>query len=63
MCDLRKSGIHTPADLVRFPWDGKEMETSAPSDEEIEEMRKRLRELNKEAEKKKYNDAHFDLLG
>lgn len=53
MCDLRKSGIHTPADLVRFPWDGKEVETSAPSDEEIEEMRKRLRELNKEAEKKK----------
>ena len=43
--DMTKAGIHQPSDLIKFPWDGDSM-ADLPTDEEINEMRKRLQEAN-----------------
>lgn len=52
-CDLRKAGIHSPSDLLEFPWEREEaVRDSLPSDEEIDALRKRLIEENEKNDSK-----------
>lgn len=49
--NLQKSGIHTPADLIRFPWDykphkGGDDESDMPTPAVVEELRRKMREEN-----------------
>jgi hypothetical protein len=50
MVDLSKAGITSPLDLLRFPWDTDDDESSSVSDiptrEEIEQLRKELNDHN-----------------
>ena len=47
MTDLSKAGIRSDRDLITFPWEqGVTKCDSLPSDEEVEEMRKMMKELN-----------------
>ena len=48
--NLRKSGIHDPTDLIKFPWD----KPQAPpiSDEERNELQAEMDAINAEAMKK-----------
>ncbi len=47
MLDTQKAGINNPTDLIRFPWDGEHPEADdLPTDEEINAMRERLKQLN-----------------
>lgn len=49
MADLSKAGIRSDRDLITFPWE-KEVtkRDSLPSDEEVEEMRQLMKELNEQ---------------
>ena len=44
--DLHKNGIFSPTDLIKFPWDKSESEKDLPSDEWVNEARKKLQMLN-----------------
>lgn len=47
MTDLSKAGIRSDRDLITFPWEqGVTKCDSLPSDEEVEEMRQMMKELN-----------------
>ena len=49
MADLSKAGIRSDRDLITFPWEKEETKSdSLPSDEEVEEMRQLMKELNKQ---------------
>lgn len=50
MADLSKAGIRSDRDLITFPWEEKEVTklNSLPSDEEVEEMRQMMKELNEQ---------------
>ena len=43
---LHKNGIFSPTDLIKFPWDKSESEKDLPSDEWVNEARKKLQMLN-----------------
>lgn len=45
MTDLKKAGIHTAADLIRFPWE-KDDDVAPISDEEVERLQRMMREEN-----------------
>ena len=49
MADLSKAGIRSDRDLITFPWE-KEVTNrdSLPSDEEVEEMRQLMKQLNEQ---------------
>ena len=49
MADLSKAGIRSDRDLITFPWE-KEVTNSdsLPSDEEVEEIRQMMRQLNEQ---------------
>ena len=49
MADLSKAGIRSDRDLITFPWE-KEVtkRESLPRDEEVEEMRQLMKELNEQ---------------
>lgn len=53
MADLSKAGIRSDRDLITFPWEEKEVtkHDSLPSDEEVEEMRQLMKELNEQTTK------------
>ena len=45
--NLKKSGINSPTDLIKFPWDNMDYyNNDAPSEKEIEELRRQMREEN-----------------
>lgn len=49
--NLQESGIHTPLDLIRFPWDytshkGGDDESDMPTPAVVEELRRKMREEN-----------------
>ena len=46
MADLKKAGIYRPSDLIKFPWEKDEPEENMPSQADIEEMRRMMREEN-----------------
>lgn len=50
MADIKKAGIHSPTDLIRFPWeDGRAGSASAddiPDKDEVERMRRMMMEEN-----------------
>lgn len=46
MADLKKAGIYRPSDLIKFPWEKDEPEGNMPSQSDIEEMRRMMREEN-----------------
>lgn len=49
MADLSKAGIRSDRDLITFPWEKEETKSdSLPSDEEVEEMRQMMKELNEQ---------------
>ena len=48
MTDLGKAGIHAPSDLMSLPWDN-DIEDDDMSDEDIEKMRRMIREENDKA--------------
>lgn len=49
MADLSKAGIRSDRDLITFPWEKEETKCdSLPSDEEVEEMRQMMKELNEQ---------------
>lgn len=49
MADLSKAGIRSDRDLITFPWEKEETKSdSLPSDEEVEEMRQLMKELNEQ---------------
>jgi len=50
MADLSKAGIRSDRDLITFPWENEEVtkRDSLPSDEEVEEMRQMMKELNEQ---------------
>ena len=50
MADLSKAGIRSDRDLFTFPWEEEEVtkSDSLPSDEEVEEMRQLIKELNEQ---------------
>jgi hypothetical protein len=54
MADLKKAGIYRPTDLIRFPWekDAPEGGGNRPTSEDIEEMRRMMREENARLEAK-----------
>lgn len=45
MLDMKKAGLHSERDLCTFPWE-KEKEVITMTDEEIENERKKLQEIN-----------------
>lgn len=47
--DLAKAGIHSPKDLLQFPWEKTTAKASIPTDEEVEEMKQILLEMQSEA--------------
>ena len=49
MADLSKAGIRSDRDLITFPWE-KDAPTQGdiPSDEEVEEMRQKMKQLNEQ---------------
>ena len=49
MADLSKAGIRSDRDLITFPWE-KEVTNrdSLPSDEEVEEMRQMMKQINEQ---------------
>lgn len=53
MLDCRKAGITSPTDLIRFPWDNDHPSDDQPTDEEVEQMRRHLQQLNAENAKRK----------
>ena len=50
MADLSKAGIRSDRDLITFPWEEEEVtkHDSLPSDEEVEEMRQLMKQLNEQ---------------
>ena len=49
MTDLSKAGIRSDRDLITFPWEkGVTKCDSLPSDEEVEEMRQMMKQLNEQ---------------
>ena len=45
--DLKKAGIYSPTDLIRFPWDSNATdETGGLTQEEIEELQRQMHEYN-----------------
>ena len=49
MADLSKAGIRSDRDLITFPWEEDVTKhDSLPSDEEVEEMRQLMKELNEQ---------------
>lgn len=50
MADLSKAGIRSDRDLITFPWEEKEVtkHDSLPSDEEVEEMRQLMKQMNEQ---------------
>ena len=46
-CDLKKAGIHSPTDLIRFPWDTEQ--ESPVTDDEVAELQELMRVANEEA--------------
>lgn len=49
--NLQKSGIHSPVDLIRFPWDytarkGGDDDSMQPTPAVVEELRRKMREEN-----------------
>ena len=50
MADLSKAGIRSDRDLITFPWEEEEVtkRDSLPSDEEVEEMRQLMKQLNEQ---------------
>ena len=50
MSDLSKAGIRSDRDLITFPWEKEEVtkRDSLPSDEEVEEMRQLMKQLNEQ---------------
>ena len=49
MADLSKAGIRSDRDLITFPWEKEETKRgSLPTDEEVEEMRQLMKELNEQ---------------
>jgi len=50
MADLKKAGIYSPADLIRFPWDDEvpaaEGDNHLPSDDDIKRMQEEMRRYN-----------------
>lgn len=47
MADLKKAGISSEKDLMKFPWENDNADTELPSDEDVERMRDELIEMNK----------------
>lgn len=46
--ELRKANIHSPRDLIRFPWDNDNVDDSnLPTDDEVKKMQAELEEINK----------------
>lgn len=50
--DLRKEGIDSPSQLIKFPWDGTDDEDDIPTDDEVRETMEELARLNREASKR-----------
>ena len=49
MADLSKAGIRSDRDLITFPWEKEETKCdSLPSDEEVEEMRQLMKQMNEQ---------------
>ena len=49
MADLSKAGIRSDRDLITFPWEKEETKSdSLPSDEEVEEMRQMMKQMNEQ---------------
>ena len=49
MADLSKAGIRSDRDLITFPWEqGVTKCDSLPTDEEVEEMRQLMKQLNEQ---------------
>ena len=52
MADLKKAGIYSPVDLIRFPWDDEardgESNSHLPSDDEIKRMQEDMKRYNEE---------------
>lgn len=47
MADMKKAGILSPTDLLRFPWESSDIQQGdMPTDEEIERMRRMMQEEN-----------------
>lgn len=45
--DLKKVGIYSPTDLLRFPWDKTDQDDAGSlSPEDIEELQRQMREYN-----------------
>lgn len=53
MADLSKAGIRSDRDLITFPWEEEEVtkHDSLPSDEEVEEMRQLMKQMNEQTTK------------
>ena len=47
---LDKQGITDPTKLLRFPWEDERKDDNLPTDEEVNETRRTLNELNKKKE-------------
>lgn len=49
MADLSKAGIRSDRDLIAFPWEkDTPIQSDIPSDEEVEEMRQMMKQLNEQ---------------
>lgn len=44
--DMRKAGISSPADLLPFPWESEDDDSSLPDDEEIRRLQRLMAEEN-----------------
>jgi len=49
MADIKKAGINSAEDLMKFSWEKEEDDDNKPSDDEVEEMRRMLQEENRKA--------------
>ena len=49
MADLSKAGIRSDRDLITFPWEkDAPIQSDIPSDEEVEEMRQLMKQMNEQ---------------
>ena len=55
--DLKKAGIYSPQDLIKFPWDKVEASEEILSDEDIQELKNKIREENERLQRERAKDG------
>lgn len=55
--DLKKAGIHSPQDLLKFPWEREEAAGDMLTDKEIADLQRKMREENEKLQREMKKDG------